>query len=62
MAAPQNGQHLVRQRLEHDAERAARHQVAAEHRSEQNDDATDLKHEAPELSARWKGARLPNHY
>ena len=45
MAAPQDGQHFVRQGLEHDAERAARHQEAAEHASEENDNAADLKHE-----------------
>ena len=39
-----DGDHFVRQGLEHDAERAARQDVAAEHGHEQKDKTADLKH------------------
>ena len=44
MAAPKMVSHFVRRGLDHDAQRAAGHQEAAEHADEQQDDAADLKH------------------
>ena len=50
----EDGEHFVGQGFEHDAQRAAGHQIAAEHAGEKNDNAADLKHEreGPDLMER----------
>ena len=47
MAAPKMVSISCGSGLDHDAQRAAGHQIAAEHAGEKNDDAADLKHGKP---------------
>ena len=44
----ENSQHFVWRRMDHHPQRAAGHQVTAEHADEKNDKAANLKHENPQ--------------